>query len=84
VFSGQTSEGLSLMEKGLALCEGEPPDGFLVRAQRKMGRAYLRAFAPRRALTMMELAHDNAVRINAQDQVSQIDRIAAAIQRRLR
>jgi len=75
VFAGQGREGLKEMEEGIALFAGEPT-GFLIRAQRKLGRAYLRAGAPRRALEVLAKAHDNALATGALDQVSQIDEVA--------
>lgn len=83
VFAGQVREGLRSMEEGIALFDG-PPTGFLVRAQRKLGRAYLRAGAPRRALDALAQAHDNAVRTGSLDQISRIDQLAAEVAKRLK
>ena len=82
VMAGRRTEGLMEMEEGIQLFEGQPT-GFLIRAQRKLGRAYIRAGAPRRALDMLATAHDNAERTGALDQVSQIDKLASWLARRL-
>jgi len=78
VFNGSRSEGLKLMEDGLSLFD-DRPTGFLVRAQRKLGRAYLRAAAPIRAIEMLSKARANAEIIGANDQIQQIDRVASWI-----
>jgi hypothetical protein len=75
VFAGRRAEGLKEMEDGISLFSGEPT-GFLIRAQRKLGRAYLRAGSPQRALDVLAQAYDNAVATGALDQGSQIDKIA--------
>ena len=75
VFAGRRAEGLKEMEEGIELF-GDEPTGFLIRAQRKLGRAYLRAGSPQRALGVLALAYDNALATGALDQVSQIDEIA--------
>jgi len=82
VFAGDGAEGLKLMEEGMNLFRG-PPTGFLVRAQRKLGRAYIRAGAPKRALETLELAHDTAIATGSMDQISRIDQLAAAISKQL-
>jgi hypothetical protein len=75
VFAGRRSEGMHEMEEGINLFSGEPT-GFLVRAQRKLGRAYVRAGALHMAIAILSRAYENAVAIGALDQVSQIDRFA--------
>ncbi|WGM39755.1 hypothetical protein [Caulobacter sp. NIBR1757] len=82
VRSRQTRRGLDLMEEGVALLESEPPSGFLVRAKRKLGRAYLMAGAPLLALDTLSDAHELATRYAMLDQISQIDRLAGRINRR--
>ena len=82
VFAGRRSEGLRLMEDGIALF-ADRPTGFLVRAQRKLGRAYLRAGSPLLALDTLSEAHKNAVITGSLDQLSQIDRLAANVSARL-
>ncbi|MDO9223613.1 MAG: hypothetical protein Q7U20_07865 [Caulobacter sp.] len=83
VLAGNRKRGLSVMEEGIAFLEKEPPSGFLVRAKRKLGRAYLLAGSPQLALVTLSEAHDTATRYGMLDQVSQIDRVAARIRSRL-
>ncbi len=78
VFAGRQHEGLRIMEDGIHLFGGEPT-GFLVRAQGKLGRAYLRARSPILAMEILSEAHDNAKRTGAMDQISRIDRLAARV-----
>lgn len=82
VFNGRRGEGLSLMEEGIGLFEGEP-NGFQVRALRKLGRAYLRAGSPLRALDTLAAAHRCAEQTGAMDQITQIDTLARQIGRHL-
>jgi hypothetical protein len=83
VFAGRVAEGLKEMEEGIRLFRGEPT-GFLVRAQRKLGRAYIRAGSPLRALDVLSEAYNNAMRTDAQDQATQIDRIAHGLAQALK
>lgn len=80
VFNGNRGEGLKLMEDGLMFFEGKPT-GFLIRAQRKLGRAYLRAGSPIRAIEMLSKARANAEATGAMDQIQQIDHIASRIRK---
>jgi hypothetical protein len=84
VFDGQRERGLAEMEAGVALLERAGPSGFLVRAKRKLGRAYLRAFSPARALSTLEEAHDMALANGLLDQIDDIDRMAAEAARQIR
>lgn len=81
VLSGKVSVGIAHLEDGVAMLENCPQLGFLVRAKRKLGRAYLRAGSPKLAIATLAAAHSLANDIKAFDQVSQIDRIAARLDR---
>jgi tetratricopeptide (TPR) repeat protein len=81
VFAGRRAEGLKEMEDGIRKFGGKPT-GFLIRAQRKLGRAYIRAGSPLRALDILAQAHDNAKATGALDQLSQIDKIARRLSRK--
>lgn len=83
VFAGRIRRGLAMMEEGVARLEGGASSGFLVRAKRKLGRAYLVAAAPFRALETLAEAHEIATQYDFLDQVGQIDRLAAAAERRI-
>jgi hypothetical protein len=81
VFAGRRAEGLKEMEDGIRKFGGKPT-GFLIRAQRKLGRAYIRAGSPLRALDVLAEAYDNAMATGALDQLSQIDKIARRLSRK--
>lgn len=79
VFAGERHRGIACMEEGIALFESDRPSGFFVRAKRKLGRAYIRAGAPRQALSTLAEAHEMATKYGMMDQISRIDRLASKI-----
>jgi tetratricopeptide (TPR) repeat protein len=83
VFAGRRSRGIELIERGIARMEKYPEGGFLVRAKRKLGRAYLRSGAPLRALDALAEAHALAERYQVRDQAGSIDRLAHLIRQHL-
>ena len=80
VFAGKRAEGISELEEGISLFSGDP-SGFLIRAQRKLGRAYIRVGAPKMAIDTLSSAYENAISIGALDQISKIDRAANLLSR---
>ena len=68
--------GLSLLQEGVALGIAGKPNGFLVRAKRKLGYGYFLAGAPRRAMAELVNAYDMAVEHSLWDQISKIERAA--------
>ncbi len=80
VFVGNRAKGLRQMEDGISLFSGEPT-GFLIRAKRKLGRAYIRAGAPRLAIGILSSVYEDAVSTGALDQISQIDKVASRLAR---
>lgn len=73
------NEGLSLMERGLDLLQAGPITGFVVRAKRKLGRAYALAGAPRHALGELADAYQIALEHGMEDQLGKIDKLARQI-----
>ncbi len=83
VLAGRRRRGLELMEQGVSLLEKGGTSGFLVRAKRKLGRAYLVSGSLRQAASTLAEAFDLATQIGALDQISRIDRIAKIVDSRL-
>ncbi len=79
VRNRRSREGLDLMERGLELMMTGPTTGFVVRARRKLGRAYAMNGAPRRALGELAAAYQVAVDHGMADQLGAVDRLAARI-----
>jgi tetratricopeptide (TPR) repeat protein len=73
--------GLSLLEEGVVLGSSGRPDGFLVRAKRKLGYGYFLAGSPRRAMAELVDAYDIAADHSLFDQISKIERAAKRVDR---
>ncbi|MEA3043158.1 MAG: hypothetical protein QOH47_996 [Sphingomonadales bacterium] len=78
---GTRRRGLSLLQDGVDLGSSGKPDGFLVRAKRKLGYGYFLAGAPRRAMAELVDAYDMAADHGLFDQISKIERAAKNVDR---
>jgi hypothetical protein len=67
------------LEAGVDLLRQGRPDGFVVRAVRKLGRAYLLVGSPRQSLKTLDEGYRLATELGLFDQISSLDRIAGAI-----
>jgi hypothetical protein len=84
VMNGHSGAGVRMMESGLGMFDPNKPDGFQVRAMRKLGRAYLRAGSPISALRTLEKAYELAQRRGLYDQIGRLDQMAHQISKVLR
>jgi tetratricopeptide (TPR) repeat protein len=80
---GLMKRGLGLLEEGVDMLESGPQNGFLVRAKRKLGVGYLKAFAPRQALGQFVDAYKIAEENGIFDQIQRLERIAKQIDTKL-
>jgi tetratricopeptide (TPR) repeat protein len=83
MLAGARRRGLTLLEEGDELLTSDPPNGFTVRAKRKLGVGYFRSGAPQRALRTLADAHHIAMRYGMLDQIGKWERAAAWLDRRL-
>lgn len=81
--SGQRGRGLSYLERGTEKLKAEPPNGFQVRAIRKLGRAYLLTGSPRAALRTLDEGYRVATRLGLYDKIGALDRLGSWIENAL-
>ena len=76
------SRGMNLLEEGVSSFTGKP-DGFFIRAKRKLALGYLKTGSPRRALAELVEAHDLAANASLYDQIGKVEHAAKLVDRML-
>ena len=81
VRNWKMKQGIAYMERGLDLLNQAPPDGFTLRAMRKLALGYAQAGSIARAVDLASATYELATKIRAYDQIGRLERLSHALDR---